>query len=102
MKAIAPGHGNDFIKPPQVLCFEPHQSELCGFKPNMLLDITSVWEQKKAAMETMRAQRNLWGYYERVGMQRGAQAGRRAGTGQLYGEAYQSIFPSVHASFISN
>jgi 4-oxalomesaconate hydratase len=68
----------------------------------MLLDITSVWEQKKAAMETMRAQRNLWGYYERVGMQRGAQAGRRAGTGQLYGEAYQSIFPSVHASFISN
>ena len=100
MKAIAPGHGQDFIKPAQVLCFEPHQSELCGFKPNMLLDITSVWDKKKAAMETMLAQKNLWAYYERVAMQRGAQAGRRASTGQLYGEAYQSIFPSVHASFI--
>lgn len=100
MKAIAPGHGRDFITPPQVLCFEPHQSELCQFRPNMLLDITPVWEQKKEAMQKMPTQKNLWAYYERVALQRGAQAGRRASTGALYGEAYQSVFPSVHASFV--
>ncbi|RTZ48048.1 PIG-L family deacetylase [Candidimonas sp. SYP-B2681] len=100
MKAIAPGHGGNFISPPQVLCFEPHQTELCGFKPNMLLDITSVWEQKKQAMQTMPTQSNLWDYYERVALQRGAQAGRRANTATLYGEAYQSIFPSVHSSLV--
>lgn len=100
MKALAPGHGSDFIKPQQVLCFEPHQSELCGFKPNMLLDITSVWPQKQEAMRTMPTQRNLWDYYERVALQRGAQAGRRKESATRYGEAYQSIFPSVHTLFI--
>lgn len=100
MKAIAPGHGGNFISPPQVLCFEPHQTELCGFKPNMLLDITSVWEQKKQAMQAMPTQSNLWNYYERVALQRGAQAGRRAKAATLYGEAYQSIFPSVHTSLV--
>lgn len=101
MKAIAPGHGADFIKPPQVLCFEPHQPELCGFRPNMLLDITEVWERKQQAMQAMPTQKNLWAYYERVALQRGAQAGRRAATtGTLYGEAYQSIFPTVHASLV--
>lgn len=100
MKAIAPGHGLDHITPPQVLCFEPHQTELCDFKPNMLLDITSVWEKKRAAMQAMPTQSNLWEYYERVALQRGAQAGRRGQANTRYGEAYQSIFPSVHRSFL--
>jgi len=101
MQAMAPGHGADHIVPPQVLCFEPHQPELCGFKPNLLLDITSVWDQKWQAMQAMPTQRNLWAYYERVAMQRGAQAGRRAKyTGTLYGEAYQSIFPAVVPAFV--
>lgn len=100
MKSIAPGHGSDFISPPQVLCFEPHQSELCDFKPNMLLDITSVWDTKAKAMETMPTQRNLWEYYERVALQRGAQAGRRAKGTTRYAEAFHSIFPSVHTCLI--
>ncbi|MBV7483914.1 PIG-L deacetylase family protein [Bordetella sp. BOR01] len=101
MQAMAPGHGADHVVPAQVLCFEPHQSELCGFKPNLLLDITAVWEQKWQAMQAMPTQRNLWAYYERVAMQRGAQAGRRAkNTGTLYGEAYQSIFPAVVPAFV--
>ncbi|MCD0502489.1 PIG-L deacetylase family protein [Bordetella petrii] len=101
MQAMAPGHGPDHVVPPQVLCFEPHQSELCGFKPNLLLDITSVWDQKWQAMQAMPTQRNLWAYYERVAMQRGAQAGRRAkSTGTLYGEAYQGIFPAVVSAFV--
>ncbi len=96
MQAMAPGHGADFVVPPQVLCFEPHQTELCGFKPNVLLDITEVWERKWQAMQAMPTQSNLWAYYERVALQRGAQAGRRGKTaGTRYGEAYQSIFPAV-------
>lgn len=96
MQAMAPGHGADFVVPPQVLCFEPHQTELCGFKPNVLLDITEVWERKWQAMQAMPTQSNLWAYYERVALQRGAQAGRRGkAAGTRYGEAYQSIFPAV-------
>src|SRR5690606_20904911 len=102
MMAIAPGHGQDFITPPQVLCFEPHQSELCGFRPNILLDISEVWETKKKAMEAMPTQKNLWAYYERVAMQRGAQAGRRGAASTTYGEAYQSIFPAVCTSLTVN
>lgn len=100
MQAIAPGHGPDFITPPQIMCFEPHQSELCGFKPDTLLDISGVWEKKKQAMEAMPTQRNLWPYYERVALQRGAQAGRRGAAATQYGEAYQTVFPSVRQSLI--
>src|SRR5262249_45995845 len=39
------------IAPPELLCFEPHQPELCGFVPTTFLDITSVWAKKVAAME---------------------------------------------------
>lgn len=101
MQAMAPGHGSDHVTPPQVLCFEPHQPELCGFRPNLLLDITPVWEKKWQAMQAMPTQRNLWTYYERVALQRGAQAGRRVKqAGTLYGEAYQSIFPAVVSTFV--
>lgn len=95
MNALAPGHGRDFIAPFQVLSFEPHQSELCGFKPNLLLDISSVWEAKHKALHAMPTQKNLWNYYERLALQRGAQAGRRGQSSALYGEAYQSIFPAA-------
>lgn len=95
MQAIAPGHGKNYIVPPQVLSFEPHQSELCHFRPNMLLDISTVWEKKRSAMHAVAVQKNLWDYYERVALQRGAQAGRRGQSKTSYAEAYQSIFPTV-------
>lgn len=101
MQAMAPGHGADHVVPAQVLCFEPHQTELCGFRPNILLDITEVWDAKWQAMQAMPTQRNLWAYYERVAMQRGAQAGRRGRqTGNRYGEAYQSVFPTVAQTLV--
>ena len=34
------------IAPPELLLFEPHQPELCGFVPTTFLDITPVWEQE--------------------------------------------------------
>jgi 4-oxalomesaconate hydratase len=100
MKAQAPGHGRDFITPPQILSFEPHQPELCDFKPSLLLDITEVWPVKLAAMHALPTQRNLWAYYERVAMQRGAQAGRRSTTPITHAEAFHAVFPQVRGSLI--
>ncbi len=100
MMALAPGHGADIAAPAQVLSFEPHQSELCDFKPNVILDISEVWETKKAAMQAMPTQKNLWAYYERLAMQRGAQAGRRGQSASTYGEAYQRIFPAIQTSLV--
>ena len=44
------------ITPPEWYSFEPHQPELCEFVPNTFIDITSVMEKKKKAMNVMSAQ----------------------------------------------
>jgi 4-oxalomesaconate hydratase len=79
------------IGAPQVYAFEPHQSELCDFKPDTLLDISSVWDKKWKAIECFGSQPLMWEYYRNVAMQRGAIA-----RGQpKYAEAYQRIFPAT-------
>ena len=82
---------------PPVFMFEPHQPEQCEFKPEILLDITQVWEKKYAAFRLMTAQEHLWNYYERVALQRGVQGARKfqSGNKMKYGEAYQRVFPQV-------
>ena len=99
-RMIAQAHGHDpsipVIGAPGVFLFEPHQPEQCEWKPQILLDITSVWEKKFAAFQVMSAQEHLWNYYERVALQRGAQGARNSSrAGMKYGEAYQRIFPQV-------
>lgn len=97
MVAQAHGHpGGEVIGAPQVYCFEPHQSELCGFVPDTFLDITAVWSIKRRAMECLAGQKALWAYYENVAEQRGAISRRRqkgGATGPVYGEAFQRVFP---------
>jgi 4-oxalomesaconate hydratase len=81
---------------PPVFMFEPHQPEQCDFKPDVLLDITSAWERKRQAMESMEAQRHLVEYYSDLGRRRGTQAVRNSGRkGITYAEAYQRVFPQV-------
>ena len=81
---------------PPVFMFEPHQPEQCEFKPEVLLDITAVWERKRAAMESMEAQRHLVEYYSDLGRRRGVQAVRNSGRkGIVHAEAYQRVFPHV-------
>ena len=76
--------------------FEPHQPEQCHFKPDVLLDITSVWEKKRKAFELMAAQQHLWKYYTRVALNRGVQAARNSNMKDIkYAEAYQRVFPQV-------
>jgi 4-oxalomesaconate hydratase len=98
-RIVAQAHGHEPQTPvlgaPPVFLFEPHQSEQCDFKPQVLLDITSVWARKQEAFQAMSAQEHLWQYYERVALQRGAQASRNSNRTVKYGEAYQRVFPQV-------
>jgi 4-oxalomesaconate hydratase len=88
------------IGAPPVFLFEPHQPEMCGFKPNVLLDITPVFEAKRKAMEAMAAQQHLWEYYSDLARRRGTQLKRNAGPNlglahSTMGEAYMRVFPQV-------
>ena len=78
---------------PPMFLFEPHQPEMCNFKPNVILNIDEVWAQKYEAFQVLTAQKHLWEYYHRVALQRGMQGGRNSGKPMTYGEAYQRLFP---------
>ena len=88
------------IGAPPVFLFEPHQPEMCGFKPEVLLDITPVFDAKRKAMECMGAQQHLWEYYTDLARRRGTQLRRNAGPNlglpsNTMGEAYMRVFPHV-------
>ena len=91
--------GEKIVGAPPVYSFEPHQPEQCEWRPDVLLDITQVWDKKYAAIQCMAGQEHLWEYYTRVALQRGVQAKRNVGITSsrdiIYGEGYQSIFPRV-------
>jgi len=100
MIAQAWGHnpGEKVLGAPQLYLFEPHQTEQMGWKPDTFLDITSVWQKKRAAIECMEGQQHLWDYYTNVAENRanhfrrnsGGQAGGRVAK---YAEGFQSVFP---------
>lgn len=101
--AQAPGvtGPGEVIGAPPVFCFEPHQSEVCDFKPDVLLDITEVWETKIEAMKSLGAsQGHLVDYYSDLGRRRGVQAKRNSGPNlglpvTTLGEAYERVYPQV-------
>jgi 4-oxalomesaconate hydratase len=64
---------------PPVFSFEPHQSEQCDFKPDVLLDITPVFARKEKAMQCLPAQQHMWDYYTDLAKRRGVQLKRNAG-----------------------
>ncbi|TPQ23641.1 PIG-L deacetylase family protein [Streptomyces sporangiiformans] len=93
----APG---DVLGAPPVFFFEPHQPEMCDFTPEVLLDITEVFETKRKAMECLSAQQHLWDYYTDLAKRRGVQLKRNAGPNlglphTTYGEAYMRPYPQV-------
>jgi 4-oxalomesaconate hydratase len=84
------------IAPPELLLFEPHQPELCGFVPTTFLDITPVWERKLAAMGAMGAQGYLRQYYSERAEHRANHARRISGRKDIrYAEAFQREIPIV-------
>ena len=100
MIAQAWGHrpGETVLGAPQLYLFEPHQTEQMGWKPDTFLDITPVWQKKRAAIECMEGQEHLWAYYTNVAENRGNHFRRNSG-GQAggrdcrYAEGFESVFP---------
>lgn len=91
---------DDIIGAPPVFFFEPHQSEQSDFKPNLLLDITTAFPRKRAAMECLPAQKHMWSYYTDLAIRRGVQVKRNAGPNlglptDTMGEAYMRYYPQV-------
>jgi 4-oxalomesaconate hydratase len=100
MIAQAWGHnpGEKVLGAPQLYLFEPHQTEQMGWKPDVFLDITDVWEKKRAAIECIQGQEHLWDFYTNVAENRGNHfrrnsGGQAGGRPARYAEAFQSMFP---------
>jgi 4-oxalomesaconate hydratase len=86
----------EIVRPPELLCFEPHQPELCDFKPNLFVDITPVFERKLEAMSAMAAQSYLHTYYGQRAEHRGNHARRISGDQSIkQAEAFQRMLPVV-------
>jgi 4-oxalomesaconate hydratase len=98
-RVLAQAHGYPSEHPvlgaPPVFRFEPHQPEMCGFHPDVLVDISGVFPRKRQAMEAIQAQEHLWRYYSELAERRGVQAVRNGGAGITHAEAYQRVFPQV-------
>lgn len=98
-RVVAQAHGHTPEKPvigaPPVFLYEPHQTEMCEWRPDVLLDISPVWEKKRKAIEAMEGQEYLWDYYTRVALNRGVQAKRNSSIASTYAEGYQRLFPHV-------
>ena len=98
--AQAWGHrpGQKVLGAPQVYLFEPHQTEQMGWKPDVFLDITPVWEKKWAAIQCMEGQEHLWHFYKNVAENRANHfkrnsGGQSGGRDCKYAEGFESIFP---------
>jgi 4-oxalomesaconate hydratase len=84
------------INPPMWYSFEPHQPEMCDFKPDTFMDISTVFEKKIAAMKCMGAQQYLVDYYTELGSRRANHARRISGQKNVsYAEAHQSQIPRI-------
>ncbi len=76
--------------------FEPHQTEISGFKPGTFVDITSTYDQKIKAMQCFKAQPHLIEYYTQRAFMRGNHARRISGVqAYKYAESFSNFFPVV-------
>jgi 4-oxalomesaconate hydratase len=75
-------------------------TELAGFKPNLYIDITDVFEQKMQALRQFKSQSVLPAAYERYAAWRGSQAKTMSGNQNIqYAEAFEQYLPSVGDEF---
>jgi 4-oxalomesaconate hydratase len=100
MIAQAWGHNPEeqVLGAPQLYLFEPHQTEQMGWKPDVFLDISEVWDEKWAAIQCMQGQEHLWHFYENVAENRGNHfrrnsGGQAGGKSVEYAEGFQSVYP---------
>ena len=100
MIAQAWGHNPEeqVLGAPQLYLFEPHQTEQMGWKPDVFLDISEVWDEKWTAIQCMQGQEHLWHFYENVAENRGNHfrrnsGGQAGGKSVKYAEGFQSVYP---------
>ncbi|TWT01973.1 PIG-L family deacetylase [Planomicrobium sp. CPCC 101079] len=92
--------GTQTAKQARIFGFEPHQSEISDFKPEVIIDITETFEQKEAAMNCFKAQKHLIDYYGAKAKLRGNHARRCSGNNEYqYAEAFSRFFPYVGGEF---
>jgi len=95
--SISNGVGMDgypTAKQARIFGFEPHQTEICDFKPEVMIDITETYGQKLAAMQVFKAQKHLIDYYAERAKMRGNHARRCSGNHRYqYAEAFSRFFP---------
>lgn len=93
--------GYTTAKQARIFGFEPHQTEISNFEPEVILDITETYEQKEAAMNCYKAQKHLIEYYAARAMTRGNHARRISGNKDYkYAETFTRVFPYVGGEFI--
>lgn len=93
--------GLPHTKQMKIFGFEPHQTEISSFVPDTIIDITEVFDLKKAAMNCFAAQQHLIEYYTNRAFMRGNHARRCSGNQSYkYAEAFTRYFPFVGGEFL--
>lgn len=81
--------------------FEPHQTEISGYVPGIMVDITETYDQKVEAMHCFKAQSHLIEYYTQRAFLRGNHARRISGeTKYKYAESFACYFPTVSEELV--
>jgi 4-oxalomesaconate hydratase len=93
--------GYPTAKQARIFGFEPHQPEICDFKPEVLIDITETYERKISAMQVFKAQKHLIDYYADRAKMRGNHARGCSGNNQYqYAEAFSRFYPYAGAELV--
>lgn len=88
--------GYPTAKQARIFGFEPHQTEVSDFKPDVIIDITETYPQKEAAMKCFKAQNHLIQYYMDRAKMRGNHARRCSGNSEYkYAESFSRLYPLV-------
>jgi 4-oxalomesaconate hydratase len=93
--------GYPTAKQAKIFGFEPHQSEISHFTPEVIVDITDTYELKEKAMNCFAAQTHLIEYYGWKAKMRGNHARRCSGNKEYkYAEAFTRRFPLVGGELV--
>ena len=84
----------------KIFGFEPNQPEVSDFYPEVMIDVTEVYEKKKRAMDCFETQKHLIEQYDLRSIGRAAHYRRVSGTSQCKrAEAFTRLYPQVTEEF---